>query len=99
MGVYVDRSRIPYVNAPHWQQRRYRMSHLMADTTDELWEIADRLGLSRYVQNLGTPTEHLDVTDSKRRAAIAMGAQPVTGRDLVAIIRAKRRRTANEPRA
>ena len=80
--VYVDHARIPY--------GRMLMSHLMADTPDELREIAGKLNIERHIQHPGTPKEHLDVSESKREAAIRMGAASVTGRQLAAIIRSKR---------
>ena len=80
--VYVDHARIPY--------GRMLMSHLMADTPDELREIARKLNIERHIQHPGTPKEHLDVSQSKRAEAIKMGAASVTGRQLVEIIRSKR---------
>lgn len=74
MTVYVDdmrrQARVGRINA--------RWSHLMADTTDELHAFAARLGLRRsWIQHEGKPTEHYDVTDSKRDQALALGAVPV----------------------
>ena len=66
------------------------MSHLMADTPDELREMARKLKIEEYIQYPGTPKEHLDVSESKREEAIRMGAASVTGRQLAAIIRSKR---------
>ena len=80
--LYVDHVRIPF--------GRMLMNHLMADTPEELRETAARLGLSAYIQHSGTEKEHLDVSESKRREALAMGARPITGRDLVNLVRARR---------
>ena len=80
--LYVDHVRIPF--------GRMLMNHLMADTPEELREAAARLGLSAYIQHPGTEKEHLDVSESKRRDALAMGARPITGRELVNLVRAKR---------
>jgi hypothetical protein len=82
MTVYVDNMRIPF--------GRMRMSHLMADTPEELREMAEKLGLTRYIQHPGTPKEHLDVSDSKRKEALGMGAVPMDGRQMVKIVQAKR---------
>ena len=83
--LYVDNARIPY-----W---RMKMCHLTADTTEELFEAADKLGLkARWVQHPGTPHEHLDVSLSKRQVAIdQLGAKQVTSRELVRVIQQKRR--------
>ena len=80
--LYVDHARIPY--------GRMLMSHLMADTPEELREAAEQLGLSARIQRPGTEKEHLDVSETKRREALAMGARPVTGKELVNLVRAKR---------
>ena len=80
--LYVDHVRIPF--------GRMLMNHLMADTPEELRETAERLGLSAYIQHPGTEKEHLDVSETKRREALAMGARPVTGREIVGLVRTKR---------
>ena len=80
--VYVDNMRIPF--------GRMRMSHLMANTPEELREMAEKLGLTRYIQHPGAPKEHLDVSDSKRKEALGMGAVPTDGRKMVQIVQAKR---------
>ena len=80
--LYVDHVRIPF--------GRMLMNHLMANTPEELREAAEQLGLSAYIQSPGTEKEHLDVSESKRREALAMGARPVTGRELVNLVQTKR---------
>ena len=60
--LYVDHARIPY--------GRMLMSHLMADTPEELREMAGKLKMERWIQHPGTPKEHLDVSESKREEAI-----------------------------
>ena len=82
MSVYVDEASIPY--------GRMKMSHLMADTTEELRAMAKQLGLERHIQKEGEPSEHLDVSLSKRAEAIRLGAVPVGYRELVGLIRSKR---------
>ena len=73
---------------------RMRMSHLMADSRAELERTRLALGLpSTAVHHAGEPTEHLDVSESKRNEAIRrLGAQEVSSRDLVR--RVQRRRAA-----
>ncbi|PZO72645.1 MAG: DUF4031 domain-containing protein [Mesorhizobium amorphae] len=62
MTVYVDDMRAPY--------RGMIMCHMMADTTEELLAMADRIGVSRrWIQHAGTPHEHLDISRSCGRAA------------------------------
>ena len=82
MTVYVDNQRIRY----GWM----RMSHLLADTSEELREMACALDLRPYIQHSGTWKEHLDVSQGKRALAIRLGAVPVTVREIVAVARIKR---------
>ena len=81
--VYVDDYR-----APHG---RMKMSHLMADTTEELLAMVDAIGVKRqWIQKAGDPAEHFDIAESKRVLAIEAGAHPVSSRCLIAVIRRKR---------
>ena len=80
--LYVDHARIPY--------RKMLMSHLIAETPEELRRAASALGLTDHIQHPGTPKEHLDVSETFRTKAIRLGAIPVTSKQLVTIIRRKR---------
>lgn len=74
MTVYVDDMHL----YPMGQFRRMKMSHMIADTIDELHAMADRLGLKRkWFQG-----DHYDVSKSVREAAIRAGAVPVELRQL-----------------
>ena len=76
MTVYVDDMSHPANLGQRWTPR---WSHLMADTSAELAEIAERLGLRpEWLQHPGTHWEHYDVTQSVRERALAMGAVPVS---------------------
>jgi uncharacterized protein DUF4031 len=97
--VYVDDIRIPA------QVGRFnaKWSHLIADSREELFEFADRLGLRRsYFQDpvvngkpkatpgtLHAEMWHFDVTESVRLRAIRMGAVAVPWHDLPGIIEAR----------
>lgn len=99
MTVYVDDFGTPATVGTI----RGRWSHLIADTPAELHEFAGRLGLRRaWFQDptvSGKPLAkpgtrlaenwHYDVTESKRQAAIRLGAVPVPWRDLPGIIEAR----------
>lgn len=82
--IYVDDARQPYGSM--------KMSHLMADSTEELEATCDALGLKReYIQYRGQPKEHIDVSMSKRRLAVKeLNAKEVSGYDLVMLIRKRR---------
>jgi hypothetical protein len=74
--VYVDDYNTPY--------GRMVMCHMMADTTEELLAMADKIGVQRkWIQYPGTSKEHFDICISKKKKAIAFGAKEVNARDLV----------------
>lgn len=82
--MYVDDIRLP----ARVGRISARWSHLSADTIGELHSFADRIGLRRSwfqarrsLCRGGCPHWHYDVTDTKRRAAIAAGAVAETIRD------------------
>lgn len=67
------------------------MSHLLADTHDELIQMIQRIGIdAKWIQKQGTESEHFDICESKRALAIKYGAVQITDRGLVEIIRKKR---------
>jgi hypothetical protein len=89
MTVYVDDYRVP------WRGRgqMMRMSHLTADTPEELHAIADQLGLQRsWYQDKGDGRWHYDVSDTKRNEAIqSFGAVPITLREMGAYVSTRRK--------
>uniref|UniRef100_A4WTA1 DUF4031 domain-containing protein n=1 Tax=Cereibacter sphaeroides (strain ATCC 17025 / ATH 2.4.3) TaxID=349102 RepID=A4WTA1_CERS5 len=84
-----------YVDDMHTSARghlgRMRMSHMMADSTAELLEMADRIGLDRrHLQHAGTGREHFDICLSRRTRAVAAGAVEITMRDMARMRRERR---------
>lgn len=73
MSVYVDNARIPY--------GRMIMSHMLADSLEELDSMANRIGISRRWRQRG----HYDICQSKRKLAISYGAKVVTQREIAKI--------------
>jgi len=72
---------------------RMKMSHMIADTTEELVAMAMSIGMRpAWIQKAGTHGEHFDVAKGKRELAIARGAIPVTVRQCSAMC-ARRRTT------
>ena len=63
---------------------RMKMSHMIADTKSELLEMASQLHLKpSYIQYPNEPKKcHFDVSISKRKEAIALGAQEIKYRDI-----------------
>ncbi len=78
MAVYVDDM---YKN-PVGNYRGMRMSHLIADTHQELLDMVDKIGVKRkWIQYEGTPQEHFDICMAKREKAIKAGAIEITQRE------------------
>lgn len=75
------------------------MSHLIADTPQELMDAESRLGIPEgSIQHAGTPKEHLDVSQSKRDLAIKrLNAKPITQKQMVYLIRQKRKGKSLDP--
>lgn len=75
--VYVDNYRAPL--------GRMIMCHMIADTQHELHVMAAKIGLKRaWFQRASFP--HYDLSQSKRRLAVRLGAKEVSRRELVALI-------------
>ena len=93
MTVYVDNMRRPYRNPRSgWVMK---MSHMIADTSEELHAMAAKVGLRRDdVEDEGTYREHYDVCLAKREKAISAGAMPVTQRELGRMLIARKRPAA-----
>lgn len=84
MSVYVDNMAAPY--------GRMIMSHMAADTTEELLQMADKIGVARkWLQHPGTWKEHFDVCKEKKELAIQHGAKQITMYELVKM-QSKRRK-------
>lgn len=80
MSVYIDNYFARY--------RRLLLSHMIADTHDELCDMARRIGVPlHHIQDEGTTREHFDVCKQMRSRAIALGALPVTTRQLAQMVR------------
>ena len=71
MTVYIDDYYAPYGGM--------RMCHMIADSHEELIQMADRIGVQRkWLQAKGSYKEHFDVCATKRKAALICGAIPIT---------------------
>jgi hypothetical protein len=83
MAVYVDSLRAPY--------RGMVMCHMLADSSDELLAMADRIGVDRkHLQDAGTYREHFDICLTRRAAAVQAGALEVSLSELGRMIRLRR---------
>lgn len=87
MTVYVDNMS----DLPMGRYRGMKMSHMIADTTDELLQMADTIGLPRrHLQKAGTAHEHFDISLSYKQKAINAGAIQISIKELAKKTRAKR---------
>lgn len=79
MTVYVD----DMYKLSIGQFGRMKMSHMVADTKEELLEMADKIGVARkWIQHEGKMLEHFDICMSKRALAIRLGAKDITWREM-----------------
>lgn len=96
MAVYLDDWRQP----ARLGSVEDRWSHLVADDEEELHEFAARLGMRRewYQHRHARPHQgHYDVPERIRAEAVALGAEPVTWRDLGRMLRRRRSQAAVTP--
>ncbi|MBN7755509.1 DUF4031 domain-containing protein [Nitratireductor aquimarinus] len=68
MAVYVDRARHRF--------GRYRMCHMWSTSRDELFAMADLIGVQRkwFQRPPMASWEHFDITQTKRALAVSAGA-------------------------
>ena len=94
MTVYVD----DMFESEMGKFRSMRMSHMVADTDDELHAMAERIGVARKWHQDSLSGSHYDIAMSKRALAIEFGAVPITLRQC-AMMCANRRQhgTLGEP--
>lgn len=79
MTVYVDDMMAPL--------GRMKVSRMIADSTDELLQMADAIGVQRkWIKYADTPGEHFNVSKGARTKAIELGAVPVSVMELWGIL-------------
>lgn len=79
MAVYVDN----FFETGAGQFGRMKMSHMIADSKQELLEMVDKIGVKRkWIQKGNTHHEHFDICKAKRDKAIANGAISISFMEL-----------------
>lgn len=77
--VYVDDVQIPFKH----HGRTMKMCHMVADSLDELHNMANAIGVSRHYFQSHTRYPHYDICKSKQLDAIARGARLANRRELL----------------
>lgn len=68
MAVYIDNMNARF--------GRMIMCHMVADTTEELLQMVDRIGVNRkWIQDAGTYSEHFDISLGAKQKALQLGAK------------------------
>lgn len=89
MTVYVDDMYL----YPMGQYRGMKMSHMAADTTEELLVMVRSIGVDeKWIQHKGTSHEHFDIALSKRERAVRLGAVEVTMKDMARMMRGRKKK-------
>lgn len=84
-----------YVDSERNQFRHMIMSHMVADTLDELHAMAQRLGLKRsWFQKSRNGMPHYDICQTKRAQAISFGAVEIDRRKMVELMKQHRAKAA-----
>lgn len=87
--VYIDDFEAPF--------GRMKMCHMIADTTEELIAMVDKIGVQRkWIQYPGTANEHFDICLSKKKKAVEFGAVEIFIRDYANKV--NERRKDNDPK-
>jgi hypothetical protein len=80
MTFYVDDMKANY--------GRMVMCHMIADTVDELHEMAARIGIQRRWFQASADHPHYDISLGKKKLAIQFGAKEITARECVKLLHA-----------
>ena len=85
-----------YVDNMHAKFGRMIMCHMIADTTLELYEMADMIGVARkWIQDAGTTREHFDIALTKKAKAISHGAKLIDAKELGRILHERNKAGGN----
>lgn len=80
--VYVDNFNAPFGGMT--------MCHMIADTTEQLLKMVDKIGVQRkWIQYAGTANEHFDICLSKKKLAIKYGAKEINFREYATMVNEK----------
>ena len=86
-----------YVDEPKYKYGRMIMCHMIADTLEELHEMADSIEVRRKWFQNDASWPHYDICKAKRAIAVKIGAIEVTSRELIGIIKQLRHPEPSRP--
>ena len=77
-----------YIGKREWKLNRMLMSHMAADSLDELHKMAQDIGVAKrhFQDKVGKP--HYDICKQNKKKAIELGAIEVDDRKLIELYRA-----------
>lgn len=80
-----------YIDNFNAKFRRMIMCHMIADTTKELIEMAEAVGVRRkWIQYPGTYNEHFDVCLSMKKKALQLGAMEIHWRQYATFVNVRK---------
>tara|TARA_B100002019_G_C21179931_1_gene553147 strand:+ start:746 stop:1075 length:330 start_codon:yes stop_codon:yes gene_type:complete len=85
MTVYVDTMQANF----KYKNNHYKMSHMIADTEEELHSFAQSLGLKREWYQDQSKHKHYDISQSIKKKAIENGAIEVSQKTLAKLSKRK----------
>lgn len=84
--VYIDNFNAPF--------GRMKICHMIADTTKELDDMADKIGINKkWIQYPNTANEHFDICLSKKVLAISFGAKEINFREYAQMVKKRKEST------
>ena len=83
MSVYIDKMNAKY--------GRMIMCHMLADTEEELYAMAEKIGVNKkWVQYPGTYKMHFDICLAKKEKALTLGAVEISQKELKQLLKKKK---------
>ena len=78
-----------YIGSREYKYRGMLMSHMIADTIDELHKMAELIGVDKKHFQNKTARQHYDICKSKKKLAFKNGAIECTEKRLMSILKVK----------
>lgn len=76
-----------YVGTRKYRLGRMMMSHMVADSYEELMEMVDNIGVNRNHYQKWSSIPHFDICQEKKQLAIEIGATLVSDKEIIKMFR------------